>query len=69
MIGSHICSGGEIGIHEGLKIPWPLGREGSSPSPSTNTKKIVSRYALVLFIHHRRGLGGQNASDSTQMRE
>jgi hypothetical protein len=32
---THICSGGEIGIHEGLKIPWPLGREGSSPSPST----------------------------------
>ena len=29
-------------------------------------KYIVSRYALMLFIHQRRGLGGQNASDSTQ---
>ena len=29
-------------------------------------KYIVSRYALMLFIHQRRGLGRQNASDPTQ---
>lgn len=28
--------GGEIGIHEGLKIPWEQSRAGSSPAPGTN---------------------------------
>ena len=30
------CSYGGIGIHKGLKIPRPLGIEGSNPSRSTN---------------------------------
>ena len=29
------CRGGEIGIHEGLKIPWMQIRVGSSPTRGT----------------------------------
>lgn len=34
---STICSGGGIGRLAGLKIQWPDGREGSSPSRSTKS--------------------------------
>ena len=32
------CPGGGIGRHEGLKIPWPCGRAGSSPAPGTENQ-------------------------------
>ena len=32
---NYSCPGGGIGRHAGLKILWPLGRVGSSPTPGT----------------------------------
>ena len=44
--------GGEIGIHEGLKIPWPHGRAGSSPAPSTHSQvaELVTIHGLLRML-------------------
>ena len=46
------CPDGGIGRHEGLKIPWPNSRTGSSPVPGTdaNKKPRCSCNGASLFI-------------------
>lgn len=44
------CLGGGIGRHEGLKIPWPHGRTGSSPVSGTKKARFLNRTRLLVFI-------------------
>ena len=46
--------GGEIGIHERLKISWPRGRAGSSPAPGTNIKYRENAVFLCLCLGRAR---------------
>ncbi len=50
--------GGEIGIHGGLKIPWPYGRKGSSPFLGTKVKiqKIALKKCYFLYNYIKRNI-------------
>ena len=42
------------GIHDRLKICWPIGRAGSSPAPSTggsSTEEIIGRLVRSVMRH------------------
>ena len=45
-----LCPGGGIGRHEGLKIPWPLGRAGSSPASGTTSLKNQTLFFKVMLV-------------------
>ena len=53
-----ICPGGGIGRHEGLKIPWPLGRAGSSPASGTTKNQKILFSLLVVFFNFYFTYGG-----------
>ena len=46
-----MCLGGGIGRHEGLKIPWPFGREGSIPSLGIFFIANIYLLLVVLFLN------------------
>ena len=56
----HISVAGEWwnGIHDGLKIHWSQGREGSTPSSPTN-ELLTKRFSLCLLF--RLGTGAVSA--------
>src|SRR3990170_4619003 len=60
----HLRRSGGTGRRAGLKIPWPQGREGSTPSSGTSeiqgarTKSWPFSFSLVLT---RRGSNGRGA--------
>jgi hypothetical protein len=45
--------GGGIGRHEGLKIPWPCGRAGSSPASGTVQSEEQSESGVPRFVFLR----------------
>ena len=68
-----ICSGGEIGRHERLKISWPHGRAGSSPAPSTRIDidfyKIPPIAQLVEHPPLKRIVVGSSPTGRTTLRK
>ena len=43
----HFSPNGEIGRHEGLKIPWPYGRAGSIPVSGTQLNDTANDNKLI----------------------
>jgi hypothetical protein len=46
------CLGGGIGRHEGLKIPWPSGREGLIPSLGISLVEFLNCLNMYWWLEY-----------------